>query len=150
MDYGSKYKNTSVAEITKTQFDLTGGKIKKKSKGKETKPCFIVVYAPWCPHCTGIVDDMDKLAKGFKNYGIDVNAINSDNPDNKELVEDLGVNGFPSFFWSDKNGDMTQITDMESRDVHGFVKMVCIKSGQEENCCIVDSNSKEVKCSKKK
>jgi len=38
---------------------------------------------------------------------------------------------------------------MESRDVHGFVKMVCVKSGDNENCCSVDSNSKKVKCSKK-
>jgi hypothetical protein len=92
---------------------------------------------------------MDSLAKGFKDYGVDVMAVNSDNPANTELVEELGVNGFPSFLWSDENGELTQITDMESRDVHGFVKMVCVKSGDKENCCSVDSNSKTVKCSKK-
>jgi thiol-disulfide isomerase/thioredoxin len=58
-------------------------------------PAFIMFYAPWCVHCRTTKPEFEKLKESYKG-SIKIIAINCDDDENKELVAQQQVKGFPT------------------------------------------------------
>jgi len=77
----------------------------------------LVFYAPWCGHCKKSMNDFkDAESKGNGK----VMLINSDDPDNSEIMKKYKVQGFPTIMKGDKksyNGGRT------SKEILEFANM---------------------------
>ena len=63
---------------------------------KNTK--VMIFHAPWCGHCVRAMPEFKK-AKADKRVNIEL--IDTDDPGNKPLVKQYGVNGFPTIMKED-------------------------------------------------
>lgn len=99
------------------------------------------VYAPWCGHCKNMKDTMKQIAHNLNDVNYNVMAINSENDNNKELIEKLSVRGFPSLFTIDRNGSPTEYTG--NRDKLSLLNKICEQTEQGV-CCEMEGN--DIKC----
>jgi thioredoxin-like negative regulator of GroEL len=62
------------------------------------KDVMLVVYAPWCPYCKSIEQDIEKLATGLqRDSGVAIMKLRGDSPAARLwLRAQLGVESFPS------------------------------------------------------
>lgn len=131
----NKYNNSKVLELTTKDFSGTT-LVNPLFKNKYS---LVKAYAPWCPHCTSMVDDLKFLAENLEKYGIKFGAINSDNPLNKELTSKLGVQWFPYLYMVNENGVLEHI-DVADRSVENLLNVICKKtneysSNKKGRCC---------------
>lgn len=137
-----------------------GSAVKEYKIGKNTgggaifpRPAFVMVYAPWCPHCVNSAADYKTLAESIGDY-IHVIAVNGDEPDNKEFLATHKIRGFPTLLYADEDTSLTAggISEVDmsdtSRDLSGFVKKICKYGKQPEDCC--DMTKRPYSCSLKK
>ena len=103
------YKNSnSVKELNKSNF------IKKNNNyvPESGKPTLIKFYAHWCPHCSNPVmhEFVETLGKNLPNKAnIDVAAFNCEaNENSQELAQEIGIIGYPTFRYYNKNGKMSE------------------------------------------
>lgn len=65
------------------------------------KPQVTLFYVDWCGYCRKFMPVFGQLAKKYKDkYSFVV--VNCDNPENKKLVEEFHIMGFPLLFIIDK------------------------------------------------
>ena len=120
MSSGSLYVGTDVQELNDSNF--RGGKLGNKSG-------YLMVYAPWCPHCVAKVDIWTFLGTQFNRQKIDggltgIYTINADDPKSQATVRTLGVEGFPTFY-KITNGQCQQIEMPGPFSVHSFIQVHC-------------------------
>ena len=95
-------------------------------------PVFVVVYADWCGHCKRFMPEYKNLMTNYdKINGVKLYALNSEEPQNKELIQKMDVRGFPTirFYpqgltekFQDYDGDRSAkaiMTYLENQDVRG-------------------------------
>lgn len=76
--------------------DLRGSfKIEAFDNNADTQPTFVMYYADWCGHCKRAKPEFEKLMQTYKG-DIKLAMINSELPENKELVKQQRINGFPT------------------------------------------------------
>jgi thiol-disulfide isomerase/thioredoxin len=148
-DFGEKYNKSDVIELKGINF-----KNKKITHSAfKNKFGFLKVYAPWCPHCTSMVDDMKFLGKELKKEDITIGALNSMNPNNDMIVKQLGVEYFPYLFMVKDDGALEHV-DLTSHSVESILDTICkktneyvdksIKKTKKAKCCMRDGNN--IKC----
>jgi thiol-disulfide isomerase/thioredoxin len=115
----NKYNNSSVAELTIKDFNG----IQLVNNSFKSKFGLVKVYAPWCPHCTSMVESVKNAADSLKTKDIIVGAVNATNPINEELVSKIGTQGYPSFYFVNKNGNLEEINLLD-RSYEGIIKTV--------------------------
>ena len=64
-------------------------------ENQESNACFVMFYAPWCGHCKTTKPEFQKLQETYKGP-IKIIAIDCDDDENKELVAQQEVKGFPT------------------------------------------------------
>ena len=119
----NKYGQNGSNVIELTTRDFNGATlIHPKFKGKGM---FAVVkaYAPWCPHCTAMISDMEFLAKNLEGE-ICFFGLNCDNPINREMGEKLNVSGFPTLFFSNLEGELSEM-NLPGRTPLDILESVC-------------------------
>ena len=70
---------------------------------KKNKPVIVWFYTDWCGYCQRFAPTFDEFTKDKyvkKNFAIAF--VNCDDKDNKKLMEEYGVHGFPTVFVVDK------------------------------------------------
>jgi len=56
----------------------------------------LVLYAPWCPHCRTLLDNLPELADKLKDSGVTIGVINADAEPSVQMQ--FSLHGFPSIF----------------------------------------------------
>ena len=81
------------------------------AKAKETgKPIIVFFYTDWCGFCQRFAPTFDKITKVKdikKNFAIAF--VNCEKEENQPLMQEYGVQGFPTVYVVDKNGKKTQL-----------------------------------------
>jgi len=81
------------------------------AKAKETgKPIIVFFYTDWCGFCQRFAPTFDKITKVKdikKNFAIAF--VNCEKEENQALMHEYNVQGFPTVFVIDKNGNKTQL-----------------------------------------
>ena len=93
--------------VISKQYDK--GKSLKKALDTE-KPVIVFFYTDWCGFCQRFVPTYHKLSKDKdikKNFAIAY--VNCEDSANSKLVEEYGVQGYPSVYVVDKNSNRTHI-----------------------------------------
>lgn len=139
---GNKYRRgDNVTELVGTK-DFRGLRVKT-----DVCPGFglLKIYAPWCPHCTDMVEDMKFLGKELKKHNIHMCALNSDNPNNRDISRQLNVTGIPSLWMIKHDGELENINELLNgdRSVQSLLNVICTKTMQ------YVSHKKDAKCCKK-
>ena len=96
------YNGTPVIELSANDFN---GKTIINSKFKN-KYGLLKVYAPWCGYCKQMEDLLIEIASKLKQHGFVVGALNADNQANNQVGQALNIQGFPTLFLVNKNGDV--------------------------------------------
>lgn len=103
------FENCKVIELSSSDFK---GKtlINKAFNGVEG---FIMIFAPWCPHCRKHESMITNLAQVY-NYdyikaGFRVGIINTDESKCQEICTKLEVGPIPTFKWVNKQGQLSEI-----------------------------------------
>ena len=145
----NKYEpGCGVVELEGTDFQ-NGNIINKCVKNKFG---ILKAYAPWCPHCTNMVDDMKFLGKQLKKHGIAVCALNSQNDNNREICQKLQIGGIPSLFMIKQKGELENIDNiLQDRSIESILKVICDKTTEyskinntKSRCCRKEGN--QIKC----
>ena len=74
------------------------------------KPVIVFFYTDWCGFCQRFVPTFDKITKKpkiKKNFAIAF--VNCEAEENRQIVNDYGVQGFPTVFVIDEEGKRTQL-----------------------------------------
>ena len=137
--------NHNVKELVKSDFDG----VKYKNPGK--KVGFIMFYAPWCPHCEGMLEPWSELSLGLKKYdiGVEFSAFNCENEaaGNKTLSAKIGIQGFPTIKWFDINGNLStpllQNNKEMGRSKQEILAFICEKMQKCYSCDKVTCNLKQ-------
>ena len=85
-------------------------------------------YAPWCGHCKAFAPDYVKIAAILKEKGENIACAKIDSPEERELIEEYDVQGFPTLklFRKDKK---TPDSYQGFRSVDSLVDWVTRKIG---------------------
>ena len=110
-----------------------GGKVvisKQYDKGRSLqkaqatdKPIIVFFYTDWCGFCQRFVPTFDKITKMSKikkNFAIAY--VNCEKEENQKIMQEYGVQGFPTVFVIDEHGKRTQLENStffneDSKDV---------------------------------
>lgn len=71
-------------------FQIEAFENQEKSKG-----CFVLFYAPWCGHCKSTLPEFEALQLSYKGP-IQILSYNSEDPDNREIIAQQDIKGFPT------------------------------------------------------
>jgi thioredoxin-like negative regulator of GroEL len=116
------YLNTNVIQLTDKNIN-NDTVTSTKTKGK----CgFIMIYAPWCPHCQSRKDEWIFMADKFSSseYKKEKFAICSINLDKNPVLSDkIKVEGVPTIYYFDENGELTQYNG--ERSINHYLNYVC-------------------------
>ena len=90
---------------------------------KDKKGGIVVFYAPWCGHC----EKMKKLNKFLgeninKTYNVFYKTVNCDDENNKEIVENEGIIGFPTIKFRMGNGNFQEYN--EERTIENIISQL--------------------------
>lgn len=106
----------------------------------KNKLAIIKFYAPWCPHCTDMVDDLTFLARELNKYGFMIGAFNCTNEtkNNHKIPELLKIQGFPTLMLMDETGKLMSSEDtLRGRDIESLLGGICTytTSRNKKTCC---------------
>jgi thioredoxin len=95
---------SSTIHITRNDFitkviDYTKGVDNIKFLGD--KPCIVDFYASWCGPCKVVGPILEELAKEYEGK-INIYKVNTD--EERQLSNDLGIQGIPAFFFFPMDG----------------------------------------------
>lgn len=78
--------------------------IKYEQALESDKPMLALFYADWCGYCLKFMPKFETVSRLYKN---DFNAVmlDVDRPENRELIEDVAIGGFPTLFIFDPKYD---------------------------------------------
>jgi len=148
MSSGSLYEGSSVRELSNQDFE--GNKLMRFS-GKNV---YLMVYAPWCPHCISKVEIWKFLGDQYNKQRIDggktvIASVNSENPKAANVVSSLDVAGYPSFFKVDGKGTCSPLQFEMPFDIHSFIKEHCGLNSQCQLNLMKNCPSDKVFCQKR-
>ena len=93
-------------------------------KYKPTGAAVLFVKADWCPHCQAAKPELDLTASVLGSV-LPVYEVDSER--NKQVVKELGVDGYPTIFYRTKTGKLTRYTG--ERSGQNIVDWACAQSG---------------------
>lgn len=67
-----------------------------REKLETGEPLLLEFYATWCPHCHRMTSTYEEVAEAL---GDRVSVWRVDGDENMDLMEEWGVEGFPSFYY---------------------------------------------------
>jgi thiol-disulfide isomerase/thioredoxin len=110
-----------ITNITKADFKV-GSKINlSKAKGVGA---LVIVKADWCTFCKRLLVDLKKVSKKLGD-AYPIMLIDADTQ--KEMVNVLEVEGFPTIFFFDRNGDLSKKYSGD-RSEGGILSAICSES----------------------
>ena len=71
---------------------------------EQKKPIAVNFYVNWCHYCQGFAPKLDNLRKEYQSK-MNFVTINVEDPQNKKMVEDFSVNGFPTLYLVNPKND---------------------------------------------
>ena len=96
-------------------------------KKNENKPGLLLVYAPWCGYSKLVLPEWrDFEKKNNKKYYIAALNVEAKNSGNKLIARKLGVTGYPTIKYINKDGIVGVNYDGE-RDIGSFTKYLAEK-----------------------
>jgi protein disulfide-isomerase A6 len=114
----SIFAGTKVIDLTPLNFDSTG---KITHPALQNKQAMIAFSANWCSYCVGMKGDYIKVASVL---GQSFPLFNLDCAKYSDLATKLGVKGFPTIKYIDRNGRLGK--DYTSgRTVDDFLDNIC-------------------------
>lgn len=93
--------------VISKQYDK--GQSLKKAQAKN-KPIIVFFYTDWCGFCQRFVPTfhkISKLSKIKKNFAIAY--VNCEDTENRNIVEEFAIHGFPTVYVIDSEGKRTQL-----------------------------------------
>jgi len=75
--------------------DLRGSFKIEAFDNNESDQMFVMYFAEWCGHCIKTKPEFQKLMENYKG-NVKILMIDCEAPENKELVKQQGINGFPT------------------------------------------------------
>ncbi len=82
------------------------GIVKYKDITDFEKPAAVLFYVDWCTYCRRFMPVFGEISKTYKDkYTFSV--VNCDYPENRKMVEDFHIMGFPTVYIIDKKYDYT-------------------------------------------
>lgn len=109
------FNGTSVASGSSQGGEVVISKQYDKGRSLEKalatkKPVIVFFYTDWCGFCQRFAPTFDKITKGSKvKKNFAVAFVNCEKEENGKLMQEYGVQGFPTVFVIDKNGKKTQL-----------------------------------------
>lgn len=93
------------------------------------KPVLALFYVDWCGYCRRFMPIFGELALKYKKY--DFVVVNCDYPENRELVEKIGIISYPSLVVLDKENDFSfslspaaiQYEDYMKKELQNYLKL---------------------------
>lgn len=71
-------------------------------------------YVDWCPHCTRAKPAVEEVQQQYaNNNAVEIRAVNCEAPENKELVQQNGVNAYPTVK-ADNGNEMESAVNTEN------------------------------------
>jgi len=114
-------KSKNVKELKPKDFKVSN--LNESMKLAKNNSNVTIYYAHWCPHCHNpeTIEFMEALGEKLpEKANIDVNAFNCDyNNDHRQIAEDVGINGFPTFRFTNSNGKESDY--MGPKDMKAFI-----------------------------
>ena len=93
--------------VISTQYD----KGQTYAKAQETKkPMVVFFYTDWCGFCQRFAPTFHKIVKHKdikKNFG--VAYVNCEKPENQQLMQEYGIEGFPTVYVVKENGEKVHL-----------------------------------------
>lgn len=71
---------------------------------EDDKPVFAMFYVDWCTYCQRFMPKLKLINMIYKN-DFNIVKINCDEPENKKLAADYGIEGFPTIYIIDNKYD---------------------------------------------
>jgi thioredoxin-related protein len=111
-----KFNNLSTDVVSNTELN------DNTDVNKNNKPVLGVYYTNWCGYSRNFISDLQNgLQKNLANY-VDVNLIDCEKDENKELCNKLGVRGFPTIILHTQNENIMYNGDRSHDDLMRFVQ----------------------------
>ncbi len=77
---------------------------------KKNKPIIVFFYTDWCGFCQRFAPTFDKVTKDAKiKKEFAIAYVNCEKPENQKLMEEYGVQGFPTVFVINTDGTKKQL-----------------------------------------
>ena len=93
--------------VISKQFDK--GKTLEKAKATG-KPVVVFFYTDWCHFCQSFAPTYNKISKDSKiKKNVAVAYVNCEKPENQALIQEYGVQGFPTVYVIKTNGEKVQL-----------------------------------------
>ena len=97
------------------------GIIKYSDDISDEKPMIVMFYVDWCTYCRRFMPVFGELAKKHSDkYNFVV--VNCDYPENRKMVEDFHISGFPTLFIIDKKLDHSFTMNMAGTSDKSILK----------------------------
>lgn len=152
------YTNSDVIELNKDSFSKgPSNQLIVSDKRTDGKVGLMVAYAHWCPHCRNVVPTYKELASLLKKEkNMAISAFECSDGECSQIASQLGVNGYPTFFFLECDGSLRRIEEV-SRSVDGMLETMCSQvmtcaNGKKKHikkCCKRDMKTNMVKCETK-
>jgi thiol-disulfide isomerase/thioredoxin len=103
--------------------EINGVDITRKSNGFYMKPGggLLLVKADWCGHCKRVLPELEEVSR-LTGSAFPIYKLDSDK--NKNTVNKLGVNGFPTIFFIEQDGRISKQYEKE-RTTRAFINEIC-------------------------
>jgi|GEM_PF-845594 len=86
------------------------------------KPVIALFYVDWCTYCRRFMPIFGEAAKEYSNK-FNFAVVHCEKPENKELVNDVGVQGFPTLYIFDRKIDYKfPVPESATQDKESFEK----------------------------
>ena len=96
-------------------------------RNKEGKKGLVMIYAEWCGYCKLLAPIWKKFINKYKNK-YTIRALNSEGSiNNKMILEKLGVQGFPTIKYINKDGKISKDSYEGERNINDFVNYLLKK-----------------------
>ncbi|CAL4173797.1 unnamed protein product [Meganyctiphanes norvegica] len=114
VEYMMKHADPNYTPPPSSVVTLNSGNFSKAVKSE--KLILVAFVAPWCKHCKALEPEFEGAATELKGDKIMLAKV--DGPENKELADEYGVNGYPTLFVF-RNGRKFQFSGQ--RDQSGMI-----------------------------
>ena len=116
----SEYLDSSVVVLNDNEIVSKNGDVYINNPKFKGKLGLLKCYAPWCPHCTHMVDDLKYLSDRFNDSFI-IGSVDCDKYG--DVSKKVGLSGYPTLYFIDENGKIDKKYE-GSRDKNTIVNNI--------------------------